>query len=356
MLEDTIKMLKEITKAQGIPGNEKEPREIMKKYAAGYVDTFETDNLGSLIAKKTGNSVGPKIMLAAHLDEVGFIITRIDEQGFIFFQTLGGWWSHVLLGQTVVITTRKGRKIKGIVGTTPHHAHDKKNVVELQDLYIDIGVANKKEVVDVGIRLGDMVSPHFELATMVNEDYIMAKSWDDRVGCAVIIEVLRHLKYEEHHNTVYAVGTIQEEVGNRGAKTSAHKIKPDMAFVIDVANAKDTPGASKNKTRELGKGPLVVYYDKTMIAHKGLINFVIDIAEKYDIPYQMDAFNGGGTDGGSIHLSEDGIPTITLGIAVRYVHSTAGIIHKQDFEWLVSLLVALIKESNADILKKIYND
>lgn len=356
----TLTMLKELTDANGIPGNERQPREVMRKYIAPFANKIETDNLGSLIAEKVGDVNGPKIMVAGHLDEVGFMVTQIDDKGFIKFQTVGGWWGQVMLSQRVTITTRKGEEIVGVIGSKPPHilpAEARKKPVEIKDMFIDIGATSKEEALSWGILPGDMITPYFEFNVMKNDKLLLAKAWDNRIGCAIAIDVLRALKDEQHPNIVYAVGNVQEEVGLRGAKTSTHKIGPDIGFSVDVGIAGDTPGITpKESTSKIGAGPQIIIYDASMVAHKGLRDFVVDIAEEKNIPYQFDATPGGGTDAGSIHITANGVPALAIGIATRYIHSHAGILHRDDYENTVKLIVEVIKKLDRETVNKIIFD
>ena len=356
-LDPTLQMFKELTDANGIPGNERAPREVMKRYIAPFVDEIETDNLGSLITKKVGDKKGPKIMVAGHLDEIGFMITQIDDKGFLKFQTVGGWWGQVMLAQRVTVTTRKGDEIIGVIGSKPPHiipAEARKKVVEIKDMFIDIGASSKEEALEWGILPGDMVTPYFEFNVMKNEKYLLAKAWDNRIGCAIAIDVMRALKEENHPNIVYGVGNVQEEVGLRGAKTTSFKIQPDIGFAVDVGIAGDTPGITpKESTSKMGAGPQIVIYDASMVSHKGLREFVIDIAEEHNIPYQFESLSGGGTDAGSIHITANGIPSLSIGIATRYIHSHAGILHRDDYENTVKLIVEVIKKLDRKAVDKI---
>lgn len=347
-LDSTIQMLKELTDANGIPGNERAPREVMKKYIEPFADEIETDNLGSLIAKKVGDENGPKIMVAGHLDEVGFMITQIDDKGFLKFQTVGGWWAQVMLAQRVTVTTRKGEEIIGVIGSKPPHilpAEVRNKPVDVKDMFIDIGATSKEEALSWGVLPGDMVTPYFEFNVMKNEKHLLAKAWDNRIGCAIAIDVLKALKNENHPNIVYGVGNVQEEVGLRGAKTSTFKIQPDIGFAVDVGIAGDTPGVTaKESTSKMGAGPQIVIYDASMVAHTGLRDFVVGVAEEAGIPYQFEAIAGGGTDAGSIHVTANGVPSLAIGVATRYIHSHAGILHRDDYENAVKLIVEVIKK------------
>ncbi|XRD24287.1 M42 family metallopeptidase [Lysinibacillus fusiformis] len=359
-LDPTLQMFKDLTDANGIAGNERAPREVMKKYIAPYADTVETDNLGSVIAKKVGDENGPKIVVAGHLDEVGFMVTQIDDKGFIKFQTVGGWWSQVMLAQRVTITTRKGDEVIGVIGSKPPHilpADVRNKVVDIKDMFIDIGAASKDEVLEWGVRPGDMVTPYFEFNVMKNEKYLLAKAWDNRIGCAIAIDVMKALQNEKHPNILYSVGNVQEEVGLRGAKTATHKIQPDIGFAVDVGVAGDTPGVTaKESTSKMGAVPQIVVYDASMVSHRGLREFVLDVADENNIPYQFEAMAGGGTDAGSIHVTANGVPALSIGIATRYIHSHAGILHRDDYDNAVKLMVEVIKKLDRDAVNKITFD
>lgn len=358
-MDNTLKMLKELTDANGIPGNEREPREVMRKYIEPFADEVTTDHLGSLIAKKKGSAEGPKVMIAGHLDEIGLMVTSIDEKGFIRFQTVGGWWGQVMLAQRVTLMTREG-DVPGVIGSKPPHIlppEARKKPVEIKDMFIDIGASSREEAMEFGVRPGDSIVPVCEFTVMKNEKMLMAKAWDNRIGCAIAIEVLRRLKDVDHPNTVYGVGTVQEEVGLRGARTSAHAIQPDIGFAVDVGIAGDTPGVTdKEALAKMGDGPQIIMYDSSMISHKGLRDFVTETADRAGIPYQFDYVAGGGTDAGAIHLTANGTPALAITIATRYIHSHAGILHRDDFENAVKLIVEVIKKLDKDTVTKITFD
>ncbi len=355
-LDETLQMLKELTDAKGIPGNEREARDVMRKYIEPYADEMLMDNIGSLIAKKTGKEGGPKVMVAGHLDEVGFMVTQIDDKGFLRFQTVGGWWSQVMLAQRVTIQTRKG-DITGVVGSKPPHIlppDARKKPVEIKDMFIDIGASSKDEAMEWGVKPGDSIVPYFEFTVMNNEKMLLAKAWDNRIGCAIAIDVLKKLKDEDHPNVVYGVGNVQEEVGLRGAKTATNLIKPDIGFAVDVGIAGDTPGISEKEAQsKMGEGPQIILYDASMVSHKGLRDFVTDTADKAGIPYQFDAIAGGGTDAGSIHLTANGVPALSITIATRYIHSHAAMLHRDDYENAVKLIVEVIKGLDEEKVKEI---
>ncbi len=355
-LDEQLQMLKELTDAKGISGNEREPREVMKKYIEPFADELMYDNLGSLVAVKKGKADGPKIMVAGHLDEIGFMVTQIDDNGFVKFQTVGGWWGQVMLAQRVTIQTKKG-DIPGVIGSKPPHIlspEDRKKPVNVKEMFIDIGVADKEEALSSGIRPGDSVVPLCEFTLMHNPKYMLAKAWDNRIGCAIAIDVLKQLKGVDHPNVVYGVGTVQEEVGLRGATTSANLIQPDIGIAVDTGIPGDTPGLSdKDAMSKLGKGPQIIMYDASIVTHKGLRDFITDTADEHNIPYQFETSPGGGTDAGKIHLTANGVPALSITVATRYIHSHASMIHRDDYENAVKILVEAIKQLDDKKVKEI---
>lgn len=343
-MDRTQKFLKELVEANGAPGFEGDVFDIMAKALKG-VGAISKDRLGSFICEKPGDPKGPRVMLAGHLDEVGFLVKHVTKDGFVKFLGLGGWWGHVVLGQRLMIHTRKG-PVLGVVGCKPPHElreEDRKKVLELKDMYIDVGASSDWDVKKhLDIRPGDPILPVSSFEQLANPNLMLAKAWDNRMGCALAAEVALALKGQKHPNTVFAVATVQEEVGLRGAQTSATKIRPDVAFALDVGIAHDTPGTEGDE--KLGGGPLVVIYDATSIPNRGLRDLVIDTAKKLRIPLQFESVERGGTDAGRIHMTGEGVPSISLGVASRYIHSHNSIIDRRDFDMTVRLLVAVVKQ------------
>ncbi|MBE3582806.1 MAG: M42 family metallopeptidase [Limnochordaceae bacterium] len=342
-MDEQLELLQELTQAPGPSGFEGPVREILRRRLAP-LGELSSDRLGSVICRQAGTAHAPKVMVASHMDEIGFVVTGITDEGFLRFQTVGGWWEQVMLAQRVTVLTRQG-EIPGIIGAKPPHilnAEERKKVVDKKDMFIDIGVANRAEAEAAGVRPGDPVVPVGPFTVMSNEKYLLSKAWDNRIGCAVMVETLRRLKEQSHPNVVFGVGTVQEEVGLRGAQTSAQAIAPDIAFATDVGVAGDTPGIRPEEApTKLGKGPAVVY-DASMIPHRGLRDFVIETAQQEGIPIQFDAMPGGGTDAGRIHMTHAGVPSVVLAIPTRYIHSHGAVIHRDDFENAVRLVVAVI--------------
>ncbi|MEK7329405.1 MAG: M42 family metallopeptidase, partial [Candidatus Eisenbacteria bacterium] len=289
-------------------------------------------------------SDGPRVMLAGHLDEVGFMVKSISKDGFVKFLPLGGWWGHVVLAQRLIIKTRKG-DVLGVVGSKPPHElrdEDRKKVLEIREMFIDVGATSDWDARKrLDIRPGDPIIPDSPFAVMANPSVYLAKAWDNRIGCAMAAETARQLKGVAHPNTVFAVATAQEEVGLRGAQTSAFKIQPDVAFALDVGIAHDSPGTEGDE--KLGGGPLIVVYDATSIPNRGLLDLVIDTAKRIKVPLQFESVERGGTDAGRIHVTGQGVPAISMGVPARYIHSHVSMIDRRDFDATVKLLVALVK-------------
>lgn len=352
--KERIEFLKEFTEAKGISGNEKEASRVMKKYLEGYADSFDYDNLGSLIAVKKGSS-DLKVMLAGHVDEVGFIVSKIEEQGFLRISPVGGWWAHVLPSQKMSVMTYEGKVYMGIVGSIPPHGMKpevRNKVMDIKDLYIDLGVESKKEVENLGICVGDSVVPYTEFMVMNNPDYVCSKAFDDRIGAAVCVEVMRRLKGESHPNTLYSVGSVQEEVGLRGARTATYHIKPDVAIAIDVSMSYDVPGGETGDSK-LGKGVALSVMDSSVIGHKGLVKMMENICKEKGIAYTFDSLVAGGTDSGEISKTCDGVINMTLSLPCRYFHSHNSVVNLKDYEACIELLVEFVKRLDETKLKEL---
>jgi len=350
------KLLQELTDAHGVPGFEDEAVEVMKKHLKA-ADEISFDKLGSLVAVKKGKSEKPRVMIAGHIDEIGFIVKEVTSDGYIKFLPLGGWWGHVALSQRVIIKTSKG-DVAGVIGSKPPHIledEERKKVQQVKDMFIDVGACEGFDVKSLGIRPGDPIVPDSKFKVLGNKDLYMNKAFDNRIGAAAAVAVINELAGVDHPNTVYGVGTVQEEVGLRGATTAAHVVDPDVAIVADVSLADDGPGMSKTAMGKLGSGPSVTVLDGSMIPNRRLRDLVIDIAEEKKIPFHFAALDRGGTDGGRIHISRAGVPSLYMGVATRYIHSHSGIIHKSDFENLVTLIVETVKRLDAKTVASLTN-
>lgn len=345
-------LLKSLTDVNGISGHEMQVKSLMKDYLTPVSDEIVEDRLGGIFGKKNATHGTKSLMISGHLDEIGFIVTQIDEQGYIYFTPIGGWWNQVMLSQKVTITTENGKEIRGIIGSKPPHAlspEERKKPVDIKNMYIDIGVGSKEEAKEAGIELGNMITPYSEFESLANDKYLTAKAFDNRYGCALAVEVLQQLKDENIDINLYAGATVQEEVGLRGAKVAANLIKPDLAIAVDVGVAYDVPGMTSEKNEgKLGDGPLAILMDATSIAHDGLRKHIKDVAEHHNIPVQWATTPGGGTDAGSIHVANEGIPTITIGVPLRYMHSNVSVLNIDDYTNSVRLITEIVRSLNDD--------
>jgi putative aminopeptidase FrvX len=355
-VDPLLQMYEELTCTPGIAGYEEPVRRVMRKYLEPVSDEVIIDNMGSIAGVKYGKKSGPRIMVAGHLDEVGWMVTMITDKGFLKIQPVGGWWSQVMLAQRVRILTRKG-EIVGVVGSKPPHIlppEERKKVVEIKDMFIDIGAASKAEALEFGVRPGDPIVPQCDFTVMPNPKVLMNKAWDNRAGCAAAIMTLMNLQGKEHPNTVYAVGNVQEEVGLRGAITMSNTIEPDIGIALDVGIAGDVPGVKEHEAQgKMGGGPQIILYDASMVPNQALRHLVIDTAEEQGIPYQFDAIPGGGTDAGRMHLWGRGVPSIAIGFATRYIHSHAALIHRDDMENAARLVAALVQKLDTGMVQRI---
>jgi putative aminopeptidase FrvX len=362
-MDQTEELLKEITEASGVPGYEGDVRAVMRRYLETHdvQAVIEQDKIGSFIGKHVGGSERPRVMLAGHMDEIGFMVKLISKEGFVRFVPLGGWWDQVLLGHRVVIKTAKGDVI-GVLGAKPPHllnAEERKKMVEKDDMYIDVGACSEEEVREMGVRPGDPIIPVSAFTIMANPKFYLSKAFDNRVGCALAMQAVRQLADPDsggHPNTVYAVGTVQEEVGLRGAKTSAFAIDPDVGIVLEVDIAGDVPGIKPEESAvKMGGGPTLLVYDARMIPNLKLRDLVIATAEELGIPLQFSAMAGGATDGGMIHLHNEGVPTVVIGVPTRHIHSHNALLHRDDYERALRLVTALVKKLDAETVAGLTN-
>lgn len=349
-----LKLMAEMMDAFGPSGFEREINRIVKKEVEPYVDEIFTDKLGSVAFQLNGD--GPKVLLAGHTDEIGFIISSVTKEGFLTFNQLGGWWDQVLLAQKVIIRGKKGDVI-GIIASKPPHIipmEERKKVVVKRNMFIDIGVCSKEEVEEAGIRVGDPVVPWSPFQTLHDGKVGMGKAFDDRIGAFVIMEAMRRIKEQgiEHPNVIIGAATVQEEVGLRGAQTMAQTVNPDVAIVVEVDIAGDVPGIKPHEAAtKMGAGPGMITYDRSMIPNQGLKEFVLDTASQAQIPVQLSQMAGGGTDAGRIHLNSSGCPSIVLTVPTRHIHSHIGLLSLKDTENMIRLIVELLRKLDWDTVK-----
>ncbi|MEJ9211705.1 M42 family metallopeptidase [Bacillus smithii] len=354
MNQETLELFRQLTELPGASGNEHAVRAFMKEQLSQYADEVVQDRLGSIFGVKKGN--GPVVMVAGHMDEVGFMITSITDNGMLRFQPLGGWWNQVLLAQRVQIITENGPVI-GVIGSIPPHLlseEQRKKPMEIKNMLIDIGADDLADAERIGIKPGQFAVPICPFTPLANQKKILAKAWDNRYGCGLAIELLKEVKDETLPNTLYSGATVQEEVGLRGAQTAANMIKPDIFFALDASPANDMSG-DKNQFGQLGQGALIRIYDRTMVTHRGMREFVLDTAESNQIPYQF-FVSQGGTDAGRVHLSNEGVPSAVIGICSRYIHTHASMIHIDDYQAAKELLIKLVRSCDQSTVEAIRNN
>lgn len=336
-------LLQQLSDAHGISGNEESIYALVRREITPYVDEILEDSMGNLIAVKHGDEF--KVMLAAHMDEIGLMVSYVDEKGFIRFVPIGGWYAPTLYNQRVLIHGKNGT-IAGVVGGKPPHMmkdEERKRGVKLEEMFIDVGVESAEKVAGLGIGMGDPITVDRSFAVLSN-NRVSGKAFDNRAGVAMLIKTMQKMKSP---STVYAVFTVQEEVGLKGARTSAFTIDPDCAIATDVTIPGDHPGIEqKDAPVKMGKGPVVAIVEaagRGVIAHKRMISWLKDASESAQIPIQLEVGSGGMTDASSICLTRGGIPCTDISIPTRYIHSPVEVLDLADLEGAIGLLVEALK-------------
>jgi putative aminopeptidase FrvX len=340
-----VSLLQELTDAHSVPGHEDEVRAIFVD-ELGECGELSTDRNGSVFCEAAGE--GPRVLVAGHMDEVGFMVQNITPDGFLQFVALGGWWEHNLLSQRVEIRTRSGDKILGVISSRPPHflpEAQRRQVMTIDQMFIDVGAESRLDVMEeFGISPGDPIAPVSSFTPMAREDYFMAKAFDNRVGMAGVIQSGQILAQSMHPNRLILCGTVQEEVGLRGAKTAAVFSNPDVAIVLEGPPADDLPGFTRGDCQgRLGGGVQIRLFDPSAITNPRLAGLAIDVARAEGIPHQITVRRSGGTDAGSFHLANHGVPSIVLGVPARYIHSHNAIIDLNDYLHMLTLVIALVR-------------
>jgi len=355
--QKAISVLKRMLESFGPSGFERETSRVIKGHMQAYSDEVVADRLGSLVFVAKGRLKRPHVLLAGHIDEIGFVISGIDEKtGFLSFNPLGGWWDQVLLSQRVVVRTENG-DLDGVIAAKPPHLlseEERKKVVEKDKMYIDIGATSGEEAAQIGVKVGDPAVPWSPFSLMRDGKIAMGKAFDDRIGAFVMMEALRRIKENGvvHPNTVYGAATVQEEVGLRGAQTVAHLVDPDVGIVLEVDISGDVPDIKPYEApAKMGEGPGLVTYDRSMIPNQPLKEFVIETAKEAGIPLQLSQVARGGTDAGRIHLNRVGCPSVVITVPTRHIHSHVGLLSLDDTENAVKLVVELVKRLDEETVE-----
>jgi putative aminopeptidase FrvX len=339
-----LALLKHLSEVAGIPGWEDRVRDLVQKELKGLVDDVRVDALGNVIAHKKGK--GKRVMLAAHMDEIGFYVKHIDDKGFLRVQNVGGFDTRNLFARQVTIHTAKG-DLLGLMNPANKLTHisspeERNKIPGLAEFFVDTGLS--AEDVKKQIKIGDPVTLRQEAKEL--GDLFTGKAMDDRVAVFVVLESLKQLKNKKLPHDVYAVFTTQEEVGVRGAVTSSYGVEPDVGIALDITLAADTPGSSPDQAvTDLGKGVAIKVMDSYSISDRGLVQAFVSLAEEKKIPFQMEVLPLGGTDAGAIQRSRAGVPSITLSIPTRYVHTVTECVHINDVVATIELLSAYLQAS-----------
>ena len=352
-LDSTTALLRDLSNAAGPSGFEEPVRKLMVERMRPYAKSITYDGLGSVIA--TQGTSGPRVMLDAHMDELGGMVRRITGDGFLSMQMLGGWLDQALVDQRWVIITARG-PVKAVTGLRDVHvatADERTRVFSRDSLFLDIGAKTAAEARAMGVEPGDPVVPDAPFEILNGSQNYLGKAWDDRAGCAVLLEVMRRFNTTAHPNQIFYAATTQEEVGLRGAHSAADAIKPDVGIAIEGGIAGDMPGTHPEETQaKLGAGPGIFLYDSSALPNRKMVALTKAAAAEKKIPLQLDLVQGYGDDSAEIQKSTMGVPTVNLVVPVRYTHAHNGIMNRGDFDRMVDLVVAMIQKLDAPTVAK----
>lgn len=343
-----IEFLKNLSNADAIASNESEVRQVMLDELKDYSDKIECDGLGSIVFSKIVDDKAPNLMICAHMDEVGFMVRSVDPLGMVHLMGIGGVKPLAHFTQKVRITTAEGKKIPAIINATYNDGN-------VEKIYADLGAYTAEEVYNLGIRPGDMVTFTTEFENFTLPNRMVGKAFDDRLGCFIMGEVLKRLKDKDIKCNVHFAATSSEEVGIRGGKTATQMVDPDVVFAIDVACFKNEFVRDYTNQKQIDKGIMLMHRDRSLVPNKNMVNYVIETAEKCNIPLQHDMFQSGGTDAGEAHLVNEGKPAVVTCIPVRYGHCAFSIVSNKDLEYAIDLYTQIVMDFDADKCSKIRN-
>ncbi len=350
----TANLLRRLSEAPGPSGFEEPVRAIMVPELRAVTDDVRYDGLGSVIARQ--GSTGPRIMLDAHMDELGGMVRRVTPDGFLSMQMLGGWLDQAIAGQRWIIIGAKGpvHAVTGIRDVHLTRGDERTRLIPRDAVFLDVGATSAAGVAALGIAPGDPVIPDSAFEVMNGTQNYLGKAWDDRVGCAVLIEAARRLRASGHPNQVFFAATVQEEIGLRGARASTAIVKPDIGIAIEGGVTGDAGGAHPEESQaKLGGGPGIFLYDSSALPNRKLVALVRGTARAKGIPLQSDLVQGYGDDSAEIQTVGGGAPTVNLVVPARYTHVHNGIINRRDFDGMVDLVVALIQRLDATTVARL---
>lgn len=348
MSELNFDLLKRLCETPGVSGREEQMRKLVVSELRPLTDTIESDNMGNVIAVKDGSGEGPKVMIAAHIDEIGFLVKFIDDNGFLRLLPVGGWDPRAMMAQRVLVHGFAGKTLRGALmpGVKPTHlltADEVGKPLKVENFFVDLGMP--VDAVKEQVEVGDQVTMDRTAERVGNT--IMSKTLDNRLSVFVMIEALRKLKETHVNADIVAVATTQEEVGLRGATTAAYALQPDIGIALDVTLAVDIPGGVESeRVTQLGKGAAIKIFDSSLLCHPKLVRHFRDVAEAKGIPYQLEILPRGGTDAGGIQRSRGGVPSFTLSVPTRYIHTVNEMAHLSDIQAAIDLLAAFLEEAH----------
>lgn len=352
--DPVVQLLQTLADAPGPSGFEEPVRKIMVERMKPFAEKISYDGLGSVIAVQ-GTS-GPRVMVDAHMDELGGMIRRITPNGFLTMQMLGGWLDQALVDQRWIIIGSKGL-VRAVTGIRDIHlvpAEERTRVYPRDSIFLDVGAKSEAEVRQLGVEPGDPVVPDAPFFVMNGTNNYAGKGWDDRVGCAVVVETMRRLAGSPHPNQIFYAATVQEEIGLRGAHAASDVIKPELGIALEGGVVKDAPGTHPEESQViLGAGPGLFLYDSSALPNRKLVAFVKQVAAEKSIPLQFDLVQGYGDDSAEIQKSNGGVPTVNLVVPARYTHAHNGVINRRDFDQMVDLMVALLQKLDAATVARI---
>jgi putative aminopeptidase FrvX len=346
--DETVQLLQALADAPGPPGFEDPVRKIMVERMRPLADKVSYDGLGSVIAVQ--GSSGPRVMVDAHMDELGGVIRRVTSDGYLTMQMLGGWLDQALVDQRWTIIGSKG-PVRAVTGIRDIHIvpqEERSRVYPREWIFLDVGAKSAAEVAQMGLEPGDPVVPDAPFAVMNGTQNYLGKGWDDRVGCAVVIEAMRRMAHTPHPNQIFWVATVQEEIGSRGARTASEVVRPEIGIALEGGVTRDSPKVGPEEAQELlGAGPALFLYDSSALPNRKFVAQVKRVAREKNIPLQTDLIQGYGEDSAEIQRSNGGAPTVNLAVPVRYTHAHNGIMNRGDFDHMVDLVVALLQGLDA---------
>jgi putative aminopeptidase FrvX len=349
--DETEKLLEELTNAHGVSGFEGPVRDILRREWKDVLTDLHTDGIGNLIGSLPGSSDSPRVLLMAHMDEVGFLVRHIDENGYLYIHNVGGYFDQSVLTQRLSILTERG-EVLGYTGMKSGHIlrpDERDRMIPLQDMFVDVGARSRAEAEAMGLRPGLPVAYATKFEVLNGTGRYLAKAWDDRVGLAVITEALRQLRSRSHPNNLQVAATVQEEIGLRGASVVTATTNPDIVINLEIGIASDFPLLTSKalSQEELGKGAGIFVFDGSMIPNNNYIQWILRLADENTIPVQFESVTGYGEDAAMIQKSARGVPAVNIGIPTRYGHSQSGVIDRADYDHTVALVVKMIERLTA---------